>query len=127
LFQVEVSEISDGTIEVKGIAREPGFRTKIAVWTRDDKVDPVGACVGLRGQRVKNIVRELNNEKVDIIKWSPNIREFISNALNPASASASPCRRINCHSPSASAARMRGLLRSSRAGRWTSRRKRSRL
>jgi N utilization substance protein A len=84
LFQVEVSEISDGTIEVKGIAREPGFRTKIAVWTRDDKVDPVGACVGLRGQRVKNIVRELNNEKVDIIKWSPNIREFISNALNPA-------------------------------------------
>lgn len=84
LFQLEVSEINDGTIEVKGIAREPGFRTKIAVWTRDEKVDPVGACVGLRGQRVKNIVRELNNEKVDIIKWSPNIREFISNALNPA-------------------------------------------
>src|SRR5215469_12681639 len=70
LFQLEVSEISDGTIEVKGIAREPGFRTKLAVWTRDEKVDPVGACVGLRGQRVKNIVRELNNEKVDIIRWS---------------------------------------------------------
>src|SRR5437868_13044517 len=84
LFQVEVSEISDGTIEIKGIAREPGFRTKIAVWTRDDKVDPVGACVGLRGQRVKNIVRELNNEKVDIIKWSSNIREFVTNALAPA-------------------------------------------
>jgi transcription termination/antitermination protein NusA len=66
------------------VAREPGFRTKLAVWTRDDKVDPVGACVGLRGQRVKNIVRELNNEKVDIIKWSPNIREFITNALAPA-------------------------------------------
>ena len=60
----KISEISDGTIEIKGIAREPGFRTKLAVWTRDEKVDPVGACVGLRGQRVKNIVRELNNEKV---------------------------------------------------------------
>jgi len=84
LFQVEVSEISDGTIEIKGIAREPGFRTKLAVYTRDEKVDPVGACVGLRGQRVKNIVRELNNEKVDIIKWSPNIRDYITNALSPA-------------------------------------------
>ncbi|NOS70469.1 MAG: transcription termination/antitermination protein NusA [Verrucomicrobia bacterium] len=84
LFQVEVSEISDGTIEIKGIAREPGFRTKLAVWTRDEKVDPVGACVGLRGQRVKNIVRELNNEKVDIIKWSSNPRDFVTNALAPA-------------------------------------------
>jgi N utilization substance protein A len=84
LFQLEVSEINDGTIEVKGIAREPGFRTKLAVWTRDEKVDPVGACVGLRGQRVKNIVRELNNEKVDIIRWDPNIKMFITNALAPA-------------------------------------------
>src|SRR6266403_855579 len=84
LFQLEVSEINDGTIEVKGIAREPGFRTKLAVWTRDEKVDPVGACVGLRGQRVKNIVRELNNEKVDIIRWDPNVRTFITNALAPA-------------------------------------------
>jgi len=84
LFQVEVSEINDGTIEVKGIAREAGFRTKLAVWTRDEKVDPVGACVGLRGQRVKNIVRELNNEKVDIIRWDPNVRTFITNALAPA-------------------------------------------
>jgi len=84
LFQVEVSEISDGTIEIKGIAREAGFRTKLAVYTRDEKVDPVGACVGLRGQRVKNIVRELNNEKVDIIKWSPNVRDFVTNALAPA-------------------------------------------
>jgi len=84
LFQLEVSEINDGTIEIKGIAREPGFRTKIAVWTRDEKVDPVGACVGLRGQRVKNIVRELNNEKVDIIRWDPNVRNFITNALAPA-------------------------------------------
>jgi len=84
LFQLEVSEISDGTIEIKSIAREPGFRTKLAVWSRDEKVDPVGACVGLRGQRVKNIVRELNNEKVDIIKWDPNVRSFITNALAPA-------------------------------------------
>ncbi len=84
LFQLEVSEISDGTIEIKGIAREPGFRTKLAVHTRDPKVDPVGACVGLRGQRVKNIVRELNNEKVDIIKWDPNVKVYIGNALAPA-------------------------------------------
>jgi N utilization substance protein A len=84
LFQLEVSEINDGTIEIKGIAREPGFRTKLAVWTRDEKVDPVGACVGLRGQRVKNIVRELNNEKVDIIRWDSNIRNYITNALSPA-------------------------------------------
>jgi len=84
LFSLEVSEISDGTIEVKGIAREPGFRTKLAVYSRDPKVDPVGACVGLRGQRVKNIVRELNNEKVDIIKWDPGVQTFITNALAPA-------------------------------------------
>jgi transcription termination/antitermination protein NusA len=84
LFQLEVSEVNDGTIEIKGIAREPGFRTKLAVWTRDEKVDPVGACVGLRGQRVKNIVRELNNEKVDIIRWDSNIKNFITNALAPA-------------------------------------------
>src|SRR5207253_9478230 len=62
----------------------PGFRTKLAVYTRDEKVDPVGACVGLRGQRVKNIVRELNNEKVDIIKWDSNIRNYLTNALAPA-------------------------------------------
>jgi N utilization substance protein A len=84
LFQLEVSEINDGTIEIKGIAREPGFRTKLAVYTRDEKVDPVGACVGLRGQRVKNIVRELNNEKVDIIEWDANIKVFLTNALAPA-------------------------------------------
>ncbi len=84
LFQLEVSEVNDGTIEIKSIAREPGYRTKIAVHSRDEKVDPVGACVGLRGQRVKNIVRELNNEKVDIIKWDSNIKTFVSNALAPA-------------------------------------------
>jgi N utilization substance protein A len=84
LFQLEVSEINDGTIEIKGIAREPGFRTKMAVYSRDSKVDPVGACVGLRGQRVKNIVRELNNEKVDVIPWSPDVKAFVTKALEPA-------------------------------------------
>jgi N utilization substance protein A len=84
LFQLEVSEINDGTIEIKGIAREPGFRTKMAVYSRDNKVDPVGACVGLRGQRVKNIVRELNNEKVDVIPWSSDIKAFVTKALEPA-------------------------------------------
>ena len=84
LFSVEVSEISDGTIEIKGIAREPGFRTKMAVYSRDPKVDPVGACVGMRGQRVKNIVRELNNEKEDVIPWSSDIKAFVTKALEPA-------------------------------------------
>jgi N utilization substance protein A len=84
LFQLEVSEINDGTIEIKGIAREPGFRTKMAVYSRDPKVDPVGACVGLRGLRVKNIVRELNNEKVDVIPWSSDVKAFITKALEPA-------------------------------------------
>ncbi len=84
LFQLEVAEINDGTIEIKGIAREPGFRTKMAVYSRDAKVDPVGACVGLRGQRVKNIVRELNNEKVDVIPWSSDVKAFIAKALEPA-------------------------------------------
>jgi N utilization substance protein A len=84
LFELEVSEIADGTVEIRGIAREAGFRTKIAVHSNDDKVDPVGACVGLRGQRVKNIVRELSGEKVDIVKWSPDIKTFVTNALAPA-------------------------------------------
>jgi transcription termination/antitermination protein NusA len=84
LFELEVSEIADGTVEIKGIAREAGFRTKIAVHSNDDKVDPVGACVGLRGQRVKNIVRELSGEKVDIVKWNADIKTFVTNALAPA-------------------------------------------
>tara|TARA_R110002096_G_scaffold215310_8_gene403084 strand:- start:11051 stop:12322 length:1272 start_codon:yes stop_codon:yes gene_type:complete len=84
LFESEVSEIADRTVEVKGIAREAGYRTKVAVHSDDEKVDPVGACVGLRGARVKNIVRELNNEKVDIIRWSDNVREFVKDALKPA-------------------------------------------
>lgn len=84
LFEAEVNEISDRTVEIRGIAREAGFRTKVAVWSADPKVDPVGACVGMRGARVKNIVRELNNEKVDIIRWSEDPREFVREALKPA-------------------------------------------
>jgi N utilization substance protein A len=84
LFALEVSEIANGTVQIKSIAREPGFRTKLAVISTDDKVDPVGACVGLRGQRVKNIVRELNNEKMDIIKWDTDIQTYLTNALAPA-------------------------------------------
>lgn len=84
LFESEVSEIADRTVEIRAIAREAGYRTKLAVYSADPKVDPVGACVGLRGARVKNIVRELNNEKVDIIKWSDNPKEFLKDALKPA-------------------------------------------
>jgi len=84
LFRLEVSEISDGIVEVKGIAREPGYRTKIAVVSRDEKVDPVGACVGMRGIRVKNIVRELSGEKIDIIRWSNDVKTYATNALSPA-------------------------------------------
>src|ERR1700761_1990089 len=84
LFETEVSEINDRTVELKGIARQAGHRTKIAVWSANEKVDPVGACVGMRGARVKNIVRELNNEKVDIIRWSPDVKEFVLEALKPA-------------------------------------------
>ncbi len=84
LFELEVTEIADKTVEIKAIAREAGYRSKIAVWSRDEKVDPVGACVGMKGMRVKNIVRELSGEKIDIIRWDPNIRQFVANALAPA-------------------------------------------
>jgi len=84
LFEIEVSEIADRTVELKAIAREAGYRTKVAVHSADPKVDPVGACVGMRGARVKNIVRELNNEKVDIIRWDPDPLKFAAAALKPA-------------------------------------------
>ena len=84
LFESEVAEISDRTVELRAVAREAGYRTKVAVYTHDDKVDPVGACVGLRGARVKNIVRELNNERVDIIRWNDDVAEFVTEALKPA-------------------------------------------
>ena len=84
LFVLEVSEIADGVVEIMGVARDPGARAKIAVRTHDDKVDPVGSCVGLRGTRVRNVVRELNGEKVDIVRWSEDIRKYAEQALSPA-------------------------------------------
>ena len=84
LFELEVAEIGDKTVEIKGIAREAGFRSKIAVISKDSKVDPVGACVGMRGVRVKNIVRELSGEKIDIVRWSDDIKTYVANALSPA-------------------------------------------
>ncbi|MDP2911861.1 MAG: transcription termination factor NusA [Candidatus Omnitrophota bacterium] len=84
LFELEVPEIYEGIVEIKAVSREAGDRSKIAVYSKDDKVDPVGACVGMRGQRVKNIVRELGGEKLDIIRWSVNMGEFISASLSPA-------------------------------------------
>lgn len=84
LFELEVPEISDGTVEIKGIAREAGSRTKIAVYSHDENVDPVGACVGNRGTRVQNIVDELFGEKIDIIVWDEDPAVLISNVLKPA-------------------------------------------
>ena len=84
LFESEVTEVRDGTVEIKSIAREAGSRTKIAVWSNDPDVDPVGACVGMNGARVNAIVNELRGEKIDIINWSDNPAILIENALSPA-------------------------------------------
>ncbi|WP_298767955.1 transcription termination factor NusA [uncultured Fibrobacter sp.] len=84
LFRQEVPEIYEGTVEIKGVAREPGFRAKIAVYSRDEKIDPVGACVGMKGVRVQTIVRELGNERIDIVQWNPDLDVFIQRALTPA-------------------------------------------
>lgn len=84
LFEAEVTEVKDGTVEIKSISREAGSRTKIAVWSNDTDVDPVGACVGINGARVNAIVEELRGEKIDIINWSENPAVLIENALSPA-------------------------------------------
>ena len=84
LFEMEVPEITSGVVQIKSIAREAGSRTKMAVHSIDPSIDPVGACVGPRGSRVDKVVQELKNEKIDIIKWSPEPAEFVANALNPA-------------------------------------------
>ncbi len=84
LFEEEVSEVRDGTVEIRGISREPGSRTKIAVWSNDPDVDPVGACVGMNGSRVGAVVQELRGEKIDIIAWDENPAVLIENALSPA-------------------------------------------
>jgi len=87
LFELEVPEIYEGVVEVKSISREPGERTKIAVRSKNDKVDSVGACVGMRGNRVRNIVNELQGEKIDIVRYSEDIKEYIKAALSPAEVS----------------------------------------
>lgn len=84
LFEAEVTEVRDGTVEIKNVAREPGSRTKISVWSNNPDVDAVGACVGVNGDRVNAVVDELNGEKIDIINWSENPANLIENALSPA-------------------------------------------
>jgi N utilization substance protein A len=84
LFEIEVPEIYSGAVEIMAIAREPGLRSKVAVAARQEKVDPVGSCVGVRGVRIQNIVNELYGEKIDVIEWSPDTATFIANALSPA-------------------------------------------
>ena len=84
LFRLEVSEISDGVVEIMGVSRDPGFRAKIAVRTANENVDPVGACVGQRGSRVRSIVSELSGEKIDIVRWNEDIRQYVTAALAPA-------------------------------------------
>ena len=84
LFELEVPEIYDGTVEIRSIAREAGSRTKMAVWSSDENVDPIGACVGPKGQRVAAVVEELRGEKIDIIKYSEDPAQFIAAALAPA-------------------------------------------
>lgn len=84
LFELEVPEIYEGIVELKAVAREPGTRSKIAVYSKDENVDSIGACVGPKGMRVQAIVNELRGEKIDIIKWSSNPKEFVANALSPA-------------------------------------------
>ncbi|MTI94466.1 MAG: transcription termination/antitermination protein NusA [Firmicutes bacterium] len=87
LFELEVAEIQDGTVEIKSVSREAGHRSKIAVWSADPNVDPVGACVGQRGQRVQAVVGDLQGEKIDIVRWSEDPRVYVSNALSPAKVS----------------------------------------
>ncbi|MDR0521806.1 MAG: transcription termination factor NusA [Planctomycetaceae bacterium] len=84
LFEQEIPEIQDAIIEIKGVAREPGFRTKIAVYSSDQRLDCVGACIGMRGSRIKNITDELNNERIDVVPWHADLHEYIPNALRPA-------------------------------------------
>jgi N utilization substance protein A len=83
LFELEVPEIFDGTVEIRSVAREAGFRSKIAVYSRNPEVDPIGSCVGPKGVRVQTIVNELKGEKIDIVRWSDSVEEYVANALSP--------------------------------------------
>ena len=99
LFEMEVPEIYDGTVEVKSISREAGYRSKVAVYSKDPDVDPVGACIGMDGNRVKNIVKELCGEKIEVVRYSDDPVEFIKNALSPAkviSVTLDPDGQKNC-------------------------------
>ncbi len=84
LLELEVPEIANGTVEIKAIAREPGLRSKVAVYARQPGIDPVGSCIGVRGVRIQNVVNELSGEKIDVIQWDPDPKVFIANALSPA-------------------------------------------
>ena len=113
LFELEVPEIFKGIVEIKAIAREGGYRSKVAVWSTQEGVDPVGACVGLRGMRIQNIVNELNGERIDVVLWDPEAGRFVAHALSPAQVDAredrpgrrtpprSSCRTGSSRSPSA--------------------------
>ena len=117
LFELEVPEIQSGIVQIKSISREAGSRTKMAVHSTDPMIDPVGSCVGPRGQRVDRVVTELRGEKIDIIKWSADPAEFVANALNPRARgervrqrarrrpAAWSCRTISSRWPSARKAR----------------------
>ncbi|MEW6456632.1 MAG: transcription termination factor NusA [Acidobacteriota bacterium] len=84
LLELEIPEISEGIIEIKGISRIPGERSKVAVWSKEKDVDPVGSCIGMKGARISSLLKELRGEKIDIIPWSPNIEEYVRAALSPA-------------------------------------------
>jgi N utilization substance protein A len=87
LFEQEVPEIFSGAVEIKAIAREAGFRSKVAVSARQEGIDPVGSCVGVRGVRIQNIVNELNGEKIDVVEWNEDPAQYVANALSPAQVS----------------------------------------
>jgi transcription termination/antitermination protein NusA len=87
LFEQEVPEIFSGSVEIKAIAREAGFRSKVAVSARQEGIDPVGSCVGVRGVRIQNIVNELNGEKIDVVEWNEDPSQYVANALSPAQVS----------------------------------------
>jgi N utilization substance protein A len=84
LFKIEIPEVANGTVKIKNIAREAGFRSKIAVYTEEESIDPIGACIGQRGVRIQTIINEIGGEKIDIIEYDENIEKFIANALSPA-------------------------------------------
>ena len=121
LFELEVPEIADGIVEIKACAREPGHRTKIAVWSNDHNVDPVGACVGARGGRVRMVVNEMRGEKIDIVPFSDDLADFVAKALSPAKVTAGQhlrrrhrCRRDRARSPAQPGDRPRGPERTPR-------------